>query len=327
MPLVTRRNSKRLRESDATPPEGAPSSSCVDLVDSMLVHTVLQDAGIDDTTTKGGWCLREGLSHVITVDQGSLEEIVQRSGAPQMYDSISNKCRHPQQKNSTDAATDMKNPTTCFESLCRIVAGQQLAGAAAQMIWRRLLETTKPQGLTPTAVLDLAEKGLVDHLQKPAGLSGAKARSILDIATKFDAGVLHDSFLQTASEKDVREALLQVRGLGPWSCDMFLLFYLERPDVLPLGDLGVRKGIAKHFGMRGSGKQGSLCPKKDLDKIIKAVQPFAPYRSLFSYYMWKVADTPDFYKSDGSPKKKATKKAVRIVTPVKSSWSRKKART
>jgi DNA-3-methyladenine glycosylase II len=107
---------------------------------------------------------------------------------------------------------------------------------------------------------------------------------------------------------------------------MFLLFYLERPDVLPLGDLGVRKGIAKHFGMRGSGKQGSLCQKKDFDKIVKAVEPFAPYRSLFTYYMWKVADTPDVYNTDGSSKKKAAKKAAAVVTPDKPPLSRKKAR-
>jgi DNA-3-methyladenine glycosylase II len=122
----------------------------------------------------------------------------------------------------------------------------------------------------------------------------------VDLAEKFEAGILNDAFLQTASEHDVREALLQVKGIGPWSCDMFLLFYLERPDVMPLGDLGVRKGIAKHFGVRGSGKQGSLCPKKDVDKMNDAVKAYAPYRSLLSFYMWKVVDTPDFFVGDDS---------------------------
>jgi DNA-3-methyladenine glycosylase II len=297
-------------------PQSAATLSTTTGHHGAVVDAVLQDAGIVQTVTKGGWCLGEGLSHVVSVNKRSLEAIVQQSGAPQVYDSInSNKCRH-EKSGTNNAVADMNDPKSCFESLCRIITGQQLAGAAAQTVWRRLLETTKP-GLTPGAVLQLAEKGLVDHLQKPAGLSGAKARSVLDLATKFHAGVLHESFLQTGSENAVREALLQVRGLGPWSCDMFLLFYLERPDVLPLGDLGVRKGIAKHFGMRGSGKQGSLCQKKDFDKIVKAVAPFAPYRSLFTYYMWKVADIKDVHSTDDSPKKKATEKAATIVTPAK----------
>lgn len=273
---------------------------------SDLVSTILKDAGIENTITKGGWCLREGLSHVVTVNQEGLQPIVLHSGAPRVYQSI--KCRHD------DAIQNMKNPTTCFESLCRIVAGQQLAGAAAQAVWRRLLETTQPL-LTPKIVLELAEQSLAENLQKPAGLSGAKARSIVDLAEKFESGVLHDTFLVTAPEQDVREALLQVRGIGPWSCDMFLLFYLERPDILPLGDLGVRKGIAKHFGLQGSGKKGSLCPKKDVDQILQAVKPYEPYHSLFSYYMWKVADTKDVYNDSKQSTKKVTPKTT--ATPEK----------
>jgi hypothetical protein len=136
----------------AAPQSASLSTSNQDAV----IHAVLQDAGIVETVTKGGWCLGEGLSHVISVNERSLEAIVQQSGAPQVYDSISsNKCRH--EKSGTDAAADMNDPKSCFESLCRIIAGQQLAGAAAQAVWGRLLETTKPL-LTPRAVLELAEK-------------------------------------------------------------------------------------------------------------------------------------------------------------------------
>lgn len=280
---------------DAAPP-GIRSSNAV-------ATKLLSDAGIDCTTTKAGWCLREGLSHLVSVDCGSLQGIIEHSGAPLMYS-----CRH--QEKGDDAVTNMKNPTTCFQSLCRIVAGQQLAGAAAQTVWKRLLDTTHPS-LTPQIVLELAEKNITTCLQKPAGLSGAKARSLVDLAQHFERGVLQESFLHTASEENVREALLKVRGLGPWSCDMFLLFYLERPDVLPLGDLGVRKGIAKHFGIQGSGNKGSLCPKKDLKKIENATKAYAPYRSLLSYYMWKVADTTDFYNENSS------KDEIRVVTPEK----------
>ena len=95
---------------------------------------------------------------------------------------------------------------------------------------------------------------------------------------------------------------------------MFLLFYLELPDILPLGDLGVRKGIAKHFGLRGTGKRGNLCMKNDVDMMNNAVKSFAPYRSLLSIYMWKVADTKDVY--DGSTES-AVAGTPRIVTPEK----------
>jgi 3-methyladenine DNA glycosylase/8-oxoguanine DNA glycosylase len=205
----------------------------------------------------------------------------------------------------------MKTPSNAFESLCRIVAGQQLAGAAAQAVWRRLLETTQ-HTLTPSTIISLTENdGLVDNLQKPAGLSLAKARSILDLSERFMRGDLSEDLLKTASEDTVRETLLQVRGLGPWSCDMFLMFCLERSNIMPLGDLGVRKGLCRAFSLRGSAKAGALCPKKDFDCIQATVEPFAPYQSLLSFYMWKAADTVDFY---NSPKKRS-KTSANAVSP------------
>lgn len=78
-----------------------------------------------------------------------------------------------------------------------------------------------------------------------------------------------------------------MRGIGPWTVEMFLIFHLHLPDVLPLGDLVVRKGIAELFSL-----QGPLCEKKkkDSQKMIDIMKPFAPYRSLAAIYFWKVAD-------------------------------------
>lgn len=266
-----------------------------------IVEKALMDAGITHTQTKGGWCLKEGLLHVCSVNGGHLSPLVQRHGPPTYYHSLKH-CRH---KNS--ATGNMKAPSNSFESLCRIVASQQLAGPAAQAVWKRLLEVTH-HNLTPTTIISLAEKdGLVDRLQKPAGLSLAKARSLVDLAEHFTRGDLSEEFLQSAPEDSVREALLKVRGLGPWSCDMFLMFSLEKPNVLPVGDLGVRKGLSRHFSLRGSAKEGSLCPKKDLDLIQITVQPFEPYQSLLSFYMWRVVEMENLLKS--SKKKSPTKKA------------------
>ena len=264
-----------------------------------IVEKALTGAGITHTQTKGGWCLKQGLLHVCSVNGGSLLPLIKHHGPPTYYHSLKH-CRH---KNSVTA--NMKAPSSCFESLCRIVAGQQLSGSAAQAAWNRLLETTH-YNLTPATLISLAQNdGLVDRLQKPAGLSLAKARSLVDLAEHFARGDLTEEFLQSSAQDSIREALLNVRGLGPWSCDMFLMFSLEKPNVLPVGDLGVRKGLARHFSLRGSAKEGSLCPKKDLNLIQTTVQPFEPYQSLLSFYMWRVADTVDLF---NSPKKKKKKK-------------------
>jgi DNA-3-methyladenine glycosylase II len=284
------------------------------------VHQLLEEAGITTSTrTKSGWCLREGLIHVLKVDNARLVPFVRQQGLPLIYTQRNN-CRHEKEGDLSQF-----QPQTCFQSLCRIVAGQQLAGAAARTVWNRLLETTKNE-LTPATVLKLVDQGIEVSLQKPSGLSGAKARAIHALARSFQDEQLTEIFLKSGSESAVREALLQIKGIGPWSCDMFLMFYLEQPNVFPVGDLGVRKGMAKYFDLRGKGKGGALCPKKDLEAMQQAMEPYQPFQSLVTYYMWKVADTKDFYGDDShqkdstaTPVKNERKKAARQVTPTKAS--------
>lgn len=290
----TNKRSRGVEELSAKDP-----SACKTVVDQ--VDGLLSFAGIEKTRTKGDWCLRSGLEHLMTrVDMKnngsvSLSDLILQNGAPTIYHSIP--CRH-----GDSAVQDLNKPGNCFESLCRIIAGQQLAGAAAQSVWKRLLETTN-QNLTPATILSLAEENMETNLQKPAGLSGAKARSIVDLSHHFQDGKLNETLLTSSPEATVRSLLLNVKGLGPWSCDMFLMFYLERSDILPVGDLGVRKGLARHFQLSGS----SLCAKKDLDRMLEIAAPYQPYRSLLSYYMWKAADIADFY-NDGKDKRKSPKK-------------------
>ena len=264
----------------------------------MVVDTILKRAGFVKTITNGGWCLRKALIHLVESDGGSLRKLIQHHGAPTVYDSIN-------RQNNTEETSVLVNPESfdCFQSLCRIVVGQQVAGPAAKSMQQRLLGVVN-HNLTPTAVLSLASKDMEKDLQKPAGLSLAKTKSIVDLAQRFDQEELTDNFLRTAPEEEVREALLRVKGIGPWSCDMFLLFHLERPDVLPVGDLGVRKGLARHFGLDGKGRQKTLCPKKDHDLMLQTAAPFVPYRSLMTLYMWKAADTIDFYNENNKKKKK-----------------------
>lgn len=265
---------------------------------NTFISNLFQEAGIQSTQTKAGWCLREGMAHILAANESVIASVVKQEGAPRIYET--KKCRHDE--------IQQYKPQNCFQSLCRIVAGQQLAGSAATAIWLRFVATTK-DNVTPIIVLQLAKIGLETHLQQPSGLSRAKARCIVALSEAFATGTLTESFLTSSSEGKVRKALLGIKGIGPWSCDMFLMFYLERPDVFPIGDLAVRKGIAKLFSLRGKGSKGSLCPKKDLEVMERAMQPYQPFCSIATYYMWRIVDAKDVYDKNDTKKQK-TKDAV-----------------
>lgn len=281
---------------------------------SKAVDRILCASGLNvsSTTTKAGWCLREGLEHVVSVNEGKLLSLIEQHGPPPFYLQSSH-CRHDNEASPQSSCID---PTTCFQSLCRIIAGQQLAGAAARTVWKRLLETTSGM-LSPERVLMLEEQGVEQHLQKPAGLSRAKAGAVVTLAKAFQDETLSEEFLLTAEEDTLRAALLQIKGIGPWTCDMFAMFYLHQPNILPLGDLGVRKGMQRCFELTGKGKKGTLCANQDATRMRQVMEPFRPYQSLVTYYMWRVADTPDFYnekkKSANAPENKNGPSARRVT--------------
>lgn len=262
---------------------------------AAAIDRMFEQAGMPDTTTfstKSGWCLRHGLETVYTANDGILAPLLEKHGIPAFYLQSSSSsttttttCRHA-------ATQDIKDPSTCFQSLCRIIAGQFVSGSSAQAAWKRLLNVTN-QDVTHSRILNLvSQHGIEIGLQKPAGLTRAKAAAIVDLAAHFQDDRLTEKLLETSNEETIRQSLLAVKGIGNWSVDMFLLFYLERPDILPLGDLGVRKGIARHFGLTGSLAQRQLCPIKDAGRVKAHLQPFRPYQSLLTYYMWRAADTP-----------------------------------
>ena len=278
------------------------SSARSSLAPSQNVSTIVDQLfeGVTSTHTKSGWCIRQGMTHVLSVDGGRMIPLVESHGLPKLYKTLEQNqenCRHPDTKSSPNTA-----PTTSFESLCRIIAGQQLAGAAAHTIWNRLLETTQFH-LTPKSILQRAvDADTLEHqLRKPAGLSRSKAKSIVALATAFEdtEHKLSEDFL-AGNSPDIRETLLEIPGIGPWTCDMFQMFSLEHSNVLPLGDLGVRKGILRVFRLKPHGKYGTLCPKKDLEPMQTALAPYQPYQSLVTYYMWKAADVKDVYLSESN---------------------------
>ena len=238
--------------------------------------------------TKAGWNLYNGMLHMLEVHDGIFRPIIMQQMIPSIFYSDSSK--EKKSELVKEEILQWKSPKNCFQSLCRIISGQQLAGAAAQKIWLNLLEATK-NDLTPVKILKFVSDGnLETHLRKPAGISHAKARSIIALSEAFKDGTLSESFLTTGDVNQVREKLLQVKGIGPWSVDMFFIFYLEKPDVFPIGDLAVRKAIADLFGLKGKGQNGSLDMKKDAEKMHQIMSPCKPFQSLATFYLYKVLD-------------------------------------
>jgi DNA-3-methyladenine glycosylase II len=164
-----------------------------------------------------------------------------------------------------------------FAELARAILYQQLAGTAAAAIHGRFAALFDGDAPTPDAVLALP----VDQL-RGAGLSGAKTASIRDLAEKvLDGSVQLDRINRLPDDEIVRELTL-VRGIGPWTAEMFLIFQLGRLDVWPIGDYGVRKGYALLYGLAEPPAPRDLMPLGDR---------FRPYRSVAAWYCWRAAET------------------------------------
>lgn len=163
-----------------------------------------------------------------------------------------------------------------FKSLTRSIIYQQLSGLAAGSIERKFLALFDKKKLDPKAVL------LLTDLQfKSAGISGQKMKYLRDLATKFLDGTVDPKHFGKMSDEDIRLHLVSVKGIGVWTADMFLMFTLNRLDVLPTGDLGIQKGFKIVFNMR------KLPNSKKMNKLAK---DWAPFRTVASLYLWKVAD-------------------------------------
>ncbi len=162
-----------------------------------------------------------------------------------------------------------------FASLAEIIVYQQLAGKAASSIHARF-ELALGGTVTAEAVLAVPAEVLL-----ASGLSGAKAASIRDLATRVVSGEIALDRVGRLTDEEVAEHLTLVRGIGPWTAEMFLLGTLGRLDVWPVGDYGVRAGFARAWGLTEIPTPKQLLPLGD---------PFRPYRSLVAWYCWRVVD-------------------------------------
>ncbi|KAL2649688.1 hypothetical protein R1flu_017816 [Riccia fluitans] len=165
--------------------------------------------------------------------------------------------------------------SSAFTALVRSIVFQQLATKAASTIFGRVVDLCGGLGkVEPVTIAGLSKEQL-----RGAGLSERKASYVHDLAAHFLTGNLSDVSINEMDDENLTKALTAVRGIGVWSVHMFMLFSLHRPDVLPVGDLGVRKGFQKLYQLK------SLPSPAEMENLSSSWQP---YRSIGSWYMWRV---------------------------------------
>jgi DNA-3-methyladenine glycosylase II len=162
-----------------------------------------------------------------------------------------------------------------FMTLARAICGQQISVKAAQSVWNRVCICLE-QKITPQAVVAANRKSL-----RACGLSDRKTEYIADLAQHFVDGKIHARHWPRMSDEEIIAELTDVRGIGRWTAEMFLMFNLLRPDVFPLDDLGLQKGIrvAYHKGRKTS-----------LKKMKKLGETWRPWRSVATWYLWRSLD-------------------------------------
>ena len=161
-----------------------------------------------------------------------------------------------------------------FVTLARSIVGQQISVKAAQSVWNKFEALSRR--LTPAAVLKLK----VDDM-RAAGLSARKVEYLVDLALHFDGRLLHVDAWPGMEDEAIISELVAVRGIGRWTAEMFLMFHLMRPDVLPLDDLGLIKGISVNYF---SGEPVSRAEAREVGDA------WAPYRSVAVWYIWRSLD-------------------------------------
>jgi DNA-3-methyladenine glycosylase II len=166
---------------------------------------------------------------------------------------------------------------SAFRALTESIVYQQLSGKAAAAIFDHFLDIFPGRRFpTPEQLMGVPVPRL-----RAAGLSSQKAAYLLDLAARFHDGTIAPRRFRKMTDEEISDHLIQVKGIGQWTADMFLMFALNRPDVLPVGDLGVRKGVQQFFG---------LADLPDPPEMQRLAVPWQPYRTVGSWYMWRVVE-------------------------------------
>ena len=165
-----------------------------------------------------------------------------------------------------------------FTTLARSIVGQQISVKAAQSVWERFVALTSGSGkrLLPDDVLALEAAQI-----RAAGLSARKVEYLCDLAQHFQSGAVHPARWRDMDDEAIIEELVAIRGIGRWTAEMFLIFHLLRPNVLPLDDIGLVKGISVNYF---SGEPVSRAEVREVGDA------WAPFRSVATWYIWRSLD-------------------------------------
>ena len=165
-----------------------------------------------------------------------------------------------------------------FTTLARSIVGQQISVKAAQSVWDRFAVLTpgEPTRIHPSSVLALPNADM-----RAAGLSARKVEYLVDLAAHFESGAVHVPLWQQMDDEAIIEELVAIRGIGRWTAEMFLIFHLMRPNVLPLDDLGLLRGISVNYF---SGEPVSRAEAREVGDA------WAPFRSVATWYIWRSLD-------------------------------------
>ncbi len=190
-------------------------------------------------------------------------------------------CKHLIRKDRVMKRLIPQHADTClqargdaFSTLARSIVGQQISVKAAQAVWNRF--EALPKEVTPANVLKLK----VDDM-RAAGLSARKVEYLVDLSIHFDAGTVHVKDWAAMDDEAIIAELVAIRGIGRWTAEMFLIFYLTRPNVLPLDDVGLINGISQNYF------SGEAVSRSDAREVAAA---WAPYCSVATWYIWRSLD-------------------------------------
>jgi DNA-3-methyladenine glycosylase II len=167
-------------------------------------------------------------------------------------------------------------PKDAYGALLRSIVGQQLSTKAARTIYARLIELFGGHTPAPSELLEADPEAI-----RAAGLSRAKVAYLRDLAERVEDGELELDRLAELPDDEVSAQLTAVKGLGQWTVDMFLIFHLGRPDVLPVGDLGIRRAVQVAY---------ELAEPPDAPELERIAEPWRPHRSVACLYLWRSLD-------------------------------------
>jgi DNA-3-methyladenine glycosylase II len=160
-----------------------------------------------------------------------------------------------------------------FVALCRAILAQQVSTTVARIFFARFRLLFPRQRPTPQAVLLLSDEPL-----RGVGLSRQKLGYLRDLAGRFAAGQIPTRRFARMSDEEIIQSLLPIKGVGRWTAEMFLIFVLNRPDLLPVDDLGVKKGVQRAYGLK---------ELPDAERMKALAEPWRPWRTVATWYLWR----------------------------------------